>query len=177
MLNRSLLHSNTYGFSPQTKFFIVPQKSLFLMTGLLGFYIIHLPSYYFYRLEANVFSFLFLSKFPFVSFLRHLSYYNLRLSRLFFAKLRLRGLGFKVKRLAPSLFRFYFNMEMFTHFHVPSNVLLRSRKNRMLILSHDLSLLKSLIGHILLLRKAGGYNKRGLWFAKALLFLRKRRKI
>lgn len=173
----SLRKQETYGFSPVTKFFIVPEKALFLLQAPLGFSILKLPSLYFYRSSSKEISFLFLRKQPFVAFLRHLSYFHQRLLKFFFVRLRLRGLGYKFKRFAPFLFRFYFTLEMFTYFHVPSNVLCRSRKGRILLLSNDLALLKSVLAELLLLRKAGGYNKRGLWYSKSLLFLRKRRKI
>lgn len=167
----------TYGFSTATKFFIVPEKALFLLQAPLGFSILKLPSFYFYRCAPQEVSFLFLGKQPFVAFLRHLSYFHQRLSKFFFVKLRLRGLGYKFKRFGPFLFRFYFTIEMFTYFHVPPTILCRSRKGHILLLSNDLARLKSVLGELLLLRQIGGYNRRGLWFAKSLILLRKRRKL
>lgn len=174
-----ILRSNNYGFLKHTKFFIIPEKSLFLVKAPLGFRIIKLPSYYFYKSLSMPYSvsFLFVKKQPFVSFLRHLSHFYQGLLRLFFVRLRFLGLGYKFKRIGACLFRFYFTMEMYTYFHVPKNIICRSRKNRILLLSNDLAILKSVLAQILLLRKAGGYTRRGLWYARTLLFLRKRKKI
>jgi hypothetical protein len=154
--------NETYSFSKQTQFFIIPEKSLFLLQGPLGFCLLRLPSYYFYKSTVTSVSFLFTRKQNFIAFLRHLSYLHQRLLKFFFVRLRLLGLGYKFKRMAAFLFRFYFTMEMFTYFHVPRNVIIRSRKGKILMLSNDLSQLKSVLGQILLLRKVGGYNKRGL---------------
>ena len=158
----SSLKNETYGFSKQTKFYIIPEKSLFLLQGPLGFHLLHLPSFYFYKSHSTSVSFIFIRKQNFISFLKHLSYVHQRLLKFFFVRLRLLGLGYQFKRLTTFLFRFYFTMEMFTYFHVPNNVVVRSRKGKILMVSNDLGLLKSLVAQLLLLKKAGGYNKRGL---------------
>lgn len=173
----SFLKQEIYSFSKQSQFYILPEKSLFLLKGPLGFCLLRLPSYYFYKVESNTISFIFTQKRFFLSFLKHLSYLHQRLLKFFFIRLRLLGLGYRFKKLGNFLFRFYFNMEMFTYFHVPSNVILRSRRGKILLVSNDLSVLKSVLAQILLLKKAGGYNKRGIWYAKSILSLRKRRKL
>lgn len=169
--------NDVYSFSKTTKFYLVPEKSLFLLQGPLGFHLLRLPAYYFYKSTSASVSFIFTRKENFISFLKHLSYLHQRLLKFFFVRLRLLGLGYQLKRLGAFLFRFYFTMEMFTYFHIPSNVVFRSRKGKILMVSNNLSLLKSLVAQLLLLRKAGGYNKRGIWFSRSVLFLRKRRKL
>ena len=91
--------NNTYSFSKRANFFIVPEKSLFLVQNIFGFIIIKLPSYYFYKSTINTVSFIFVGKKYFISFLHHLSYYYERLCKLFFVRLKVKGLGFKLKKI------------------------------------------------------------------------------
>ena len=169
--------NNCYSFGKGARFFIIPEKSLFLVKHMFGFLVIKLPSYYFYKYYDNAISFIFITKYYYISFLKHLSYFYDRLCKLFFVKFKVKGLGYKVKKYGTNLLRFYFTMEMYTYFHVPPNFICRSRKNKVLLISPDLSALKSVLAELLLLKKVGGYNKRGVWYSKGLVFLRKRRKI
>lgn len=176
MATHNWLQTN-YLFNDRAKFFILPNKALFLIKGSLGWCFLHLPSLYFYKLSENKISFIFLNKYYFFSFLKHLSYLYNRLFNFYFIKMSLRGLGYKIKRYGRFLLRFYFTMIDYLYFHLPPNIICKHRKRRMLLISNNLSELKTVMVQILLSKIRGGYSKYGFWHRRKIIFLRKRRKL
>lgn len=166
-----------YSFNDKAKFFIVPDKSFFLIKGSLGCCFLHLPSFYFYKIKQNEVSFIFLNKFYFFSFLKHLSYLYNRMFNFYFIKMSLRGLGYKIRRYGRYLLRFYFTMIDYLYLHLPRNVLCKHRKRRLLLISNNLSTLRTLMVQILLSKIRGGYSKYGFWHKRKIIFLRKRKKL
>lgn len=80
---------------------------LFLSNNITSFSTILLPSFYFFKKASNYLAFLFLDKVIFSSFLT-----NIRLAinaRLYFIKIRVRGLGYRYRSLCYNVHYFFFN--------------------------------------------------------------------
>lgn len=123
---------------------------------------VYLPSFYFYHLGKGTFTLVFLKKFFFVSFLRHLSYLYDRLFNFYFARVRIKGLGYKIRRHCDFLFRFYFTKSEYIYLHLPLGMIARSRRRFIILLSNNLHNIKTLVADIVLLYKRSSYNRRGL---------------
>lgn len=100
------------------------------------------------------------------TFAHRLKAYSLWFSRIFFLKFRMRGLGYRFRRITSSLFRFYFTKTNYIYFHCPSSIYLFSRKRKIILLSSNKHLLHLVFSHILRLHKSGPYNKRGFTFPR-----------
>jgi hypothetical protein len=122
---KSNLLIKKYSLSKNSNLYFVPRKSLLLLKSDVGVVILKLPSYYFYIKHINFFSLLFLQKFFYFSFIRH--FFNLynRLSLLYFLRIKIRGLGYRIRKVANGLYYFFFNYTNMFYFHVPDNVLLQ----------------------------------------------------
>lgn len=134
-----------------------------------------MPSFYLYKVDKNLncMVFSFLSKFFYKSFIKHLFCLSNRLSIIYFVKLRIRGLGFRMRSINDVIFYFFFNYTNFYYIFSPRTLLIRVYKKRMLLLSFDWFLLKLVLSHILLLRKIGPYNMLGLRLRRQIVFLKK----
>ena len=99
------------------------------------------------------------------------------INKIFIVKLKLKGLGYRIKKYCFHLYRFYFTKTNYIYLHVPKYMIIRSRKRRMIIVSNEYSLLRTIFVHILLLKSAGPYNKRGFIFPRAIMFLKQGKKI
>lgn len=106
------------------------------------------------------------------SFFRRLQTYAARFHRLFFFKLKMRGLGYRVRRITRLLYRFYFTKTNYIYLHLPANVWIFLRKRRLFFVSRQKDLLNQLVKHILRLHPPSPYNKRGFTFPR---YLRRRK--
>lgn len=84
----------------------------------------------------------------------------------------MRGLGYRVRKITSSLFRFYFTKTNYIYFHLPPSIFLAIRKRRLFFLSHQKDLLASLVKHILTLHHESPYNRRGFTFSR---YIRRRK--
>lgn len=122
--------------------------------------------------SSNKFRWLFRHATEAKSFYRRLLTYSGSFHRFFFFKLRMRGLGYRIRRLAPLLYRFYFTKTNYIHLHLPLSVFLYLRKRRLFLVSRRRDLLHKLVKHILNLHPPLPYNKRGFSYPR---YLRRRK--
>lgn len=157
-----LIKKFVYNLSLEVNFFFSSLNSLMFIKGLFGMLIVNMPSYFFYSLTFSSISFLFLKRFFFLSFLSHLIYLTKRLFFFNYVRLKIKGIGHRVRKITNYLYKFFFFSTSFFYFYVPQGLIFRLKKKRMLMVSNDLSVLKHVLGHILLLKQLTAYRKRGL---------------
>jgi hypothetical protein len=155
--------------------FIVSKKlSIFFLKGALGFFSFYLPSSFLIKQDKSSYSFLFLNFNFFKSFINNFfTLYN-NLYIIYSLKLKIRGLGFRIRKINDSLFYFFFNYTNLFYFHIPFNILIKIYKKRIILLSNDFQLLKTIFIKILFLKKLGPYRLLGFRFPKQIIFLKKR---
>jgi len=56
--------------------------------------------------------------------------------------------------------------------HIPKNIIIKTRKRKLLLLSNDLFALKIILAHLLLLKKLSIYRIRGLVYPKQVIMLK-----
>lgn len=165
-----LVNNSVYKLSLDFDFFFSKFSNLLYIKGFFGVLVVVLPSYYFFKFNNNNFlSFLFLDRFFFVSFISHFLYLARRLFFFNYVRLKIKGIGHRVRKVSNFLYKFFFFSASFFYFHVPFGLIFRLKKKRMLLLSNDLDLLKKVLAHILLLKKVTAYRKRGLLTFKHIL--------
>jgi len=149
-----------------------PQKCLFYIRGILGLLVVKLPSFFFFLYKKNYLSFVFLNRFFFMSVFKHFSYLYKRLFFFNYVKLKIRGLGYRIRKISNYLFCFFFGHTNLFYFHAPKNVILKARKRKLLLLSNNLSVLKTVLAHLLLLKKISVYRIRGLVYPRQIIILK-----
>lgn len=151
------------------------KKSLLFFKGFYGIIILKLPSYYFYNnfKDNAVFSFIFLKRFFFLSLVKLFFVFYNRLFKIYFIRLRIRGLGYRIRKISSNLYYFFFNYTNMFYLHIPHNILIKWYKKRIILVSNDFFLLKLLFSHILLLKKIGPYRLLGLKYPRQIVLLRK----
>jgi len=120
---------------------------------------------------------LFSNHFFYASFLAHLFVCIRKFSAMFFLKLKIRGLGYRIRRYAKALYRFYFTRTNYIYFNVPLNLIVRRRKKKLLLISPDYSLVRLVFAHLMLLHTVGPYNRRGFSYPRQIIFLKPKKKI
>jgi len=168
-----------------TKYFVkidslyyLKNNNLLLLKNKAGYYSFFCPNYLFYKkINENAFKLLFKNKFTFISFIKHFIFSLSNINRIFFIKFKLRGLGYKLRKICNNLYRFYFTRTNYIYVHRPKNILIKSRKKRIILLSNNSNIIHSFFKHLLLLHPIGPYNRKGFHFPKKILILKKGKKI
>lgn len=151
---------------------IVKSKALFFFkwhTAASAF-VLKVPSFCFFKGSSGHLSFSFRSKF-FFKFFTHYFFFLARPS-FFFLRLKVRGLGYRIKNLAPNFFRFFLGTTNLYFFHAPPGIFVRVRRRRMLLVSLCSSLIFLVFSHLLLLKKIIPYQLRGVFFPKQLILMK-----
>jgi len=95
----------------------------------------------------------------YVSFLKCLN--NLFLD-LYFFKLRIKGLGYRLRTIADNFHYIFFNYTNYYYIYIPANLLIKIYKKRLIIISYFWHTLRLFISHLLLLQEIGPYKLYGL---------------
>lgn len=152
-------------------YFSVKHSCLF-MKHILGISYFFLPSYFFWKTNLKAFQLIFINLRFFKSF-----FINLKLCfhtyLIYFLKLKIRGLGYRLRSITDNCHYFFFNYTNYYYFFNPKSLIVKTYKKRMLLLSFNWWMLKVVLSHILLLRKMGPYTLHGLRLVKQIVFLKK----
>ena len=166
------LKTDGFAFSKQTNKLTIKPKPI------KGGKFFILPRTFYYRFQAGQLSFLFTSKFYYKSFMSHLLSLLEAQRTVYLLKLRLRGLGYRIRRYGSFLYRFYFTRTNYIYFHLPQQELMvKRRKKRIFLLSTNYYLVRLVFTNLMLLHKVGPYNRRGFSYPRQIVFLKPIRKI
>lgn len=146
-----------------------------MLKSTLNYSVVYLPSFYFYKKLSNNngFEFLFLNKFFYKSFLRHfLNFYN-SVTICYFFKIKVRGLGYRVRSFTNNFCYFYFNYTNYYFVYLPTNIIIKTYKTRALFFGFNWFLLKLIISNILLFKTLGPYRLLGIRVAKQIILKKK----
>lgn len=118
------------------------------------------------QFPIKTWSILFLNKFSVKQFLVTIfTRYDIFNPLIYYYKLRLKGLGFRIIKHATGLYRFFFNKINYIYFNVPTNIIMHYKQRVLFFLSIHWDILKMVIKHVLALKKLSIYNSRGLWYS------------
>lgn len=154
----------------------------FLFKNLVNLFLIKLPLLFFYKLpnfKNNISTkcqLLFVSKYDYMSFIIAFKT-SLRSSSMFYTiRFKIKGLGLKFKKLTKNLYYFFFNYTNMYYMYIPADILVKRRKKRIILLSRNLTKLKTIFTEILLLKNIGPYRLRGFKYPRQIILLKKKNK-
>lgn len=84
----------------------------------------------------------------------------------YFFKLKLKGLGFRIRKVTDSLIKFFFTSTNFFYLHLPDNLIVKLKKRKIFFISSNLCSLKNIMVELLLLKKLIVYKTRGLVYPR-----------
>lgn len=135
-----------------------------------------MPQLFFFNTNSS-YKFLFTSKHLYSSFLTNLRFYTNCLQQIYFLKLRLKGLGYRIRRFSRRLYRFYFTRTNYIYFHLPIRLIFKKKKKKIILLSTDYHLVRLVFANLMLLHRVGPYNRRGFTYPRQIIILKLVKKI
>jgi len=112
-----------------------------------------MPNYYYLKNDKKKLDILYNNKLIFTNLIKNINVFYNKIMYIYSIRLKLRGLGFKIRRVSKNLYYFFFNYINMFYFYIPENILIKWYKKRLLLLSNDFMLLKLIFSQILLLKK------------------------
>ena len=91
---------------------------------------------------------------------------------MFFVRLKVRGLGYRIRTVSKNLIRFFLGTTNYLFFHVPKDVLARAKRRRLLLVCNNYSNLRLFYVNLLLLKKLIPYQLRGIFFPRQLIIMK-----
>lgn len=162
----------SFNFFNLFNLYFVKLTDSFLIASSVGLFAIKLPFLFFFQTSIKLLSFYFFNKYDHGSILQKLFEIYNRMFFFFFSKLRVKGLGFRLRKFGPFLFRFYFGSTNYIYFHMPKSVLVKLKKRNILLISNNFWKLKLVVAHLLLLREQCAYFLRGVMYPRRTFTLR-----
>ena len=139
-------------------------------------YIIILPFFFYIKKINNGFSFLFNSKYLYKTFLSNILNVFFKYRVVYYFRLRLKGLGFKIRKYMKDLYRFFFGLKHFFYLYVPIGLIFKLRRRKFIVLSDDLVKLNNFFNQLLFLKKMDFYEKNNTFIRPSKIMYIKKRK-
>src|SRR6516225_5765048 len=144
---------NSFKFIKLFNFYMNLVYNIIIIIVKFRFFIFKVPSIFYYKLEGNSYKFIFLKKFFYVSFIKHLFNFYSKCFIFFYFRLKLKGLGYRVFNVTKNLIKIYLNRSNFFYIHMPLCILLKNRTRRLFFISTSKEALSIVIIGILYLKE------------------------
>jgi len=136
------------------------------------YFLFKIPPIFFYKLNNNNYKFLFLNKFFYITFLRHLFNFYSKCFIFYYFRLKLKGLGYRIFNVTKGLIKIFFNRSNFFYIYIPSSILLKYRTRRLFFISTSNEVLSVTVLSILYLKEFVIYRQHGLYYPRQILLIK-----
>jgi len=163
---------NSYKLISNFSYFLNLSYSTIMINLNTRYFVFKLPFLFFYKQNNEMSKFIFLSRFHYITFIKHLFNFYDKLSSFYYFNLKLKGLGYRVFRISKFLIKIFLNRSNFFYMHISSKILLKYRTRRFFFISTDLGTLKVLIINLLLLKEFIIYRVNGIYYPRQILLIK-----
>lgn len=159
-----------------SKFFFFKNNNSVFFRNILGYLKYNMVSSYYVKTKENNIYFLFTKKGVYKNFINNFLFFFNKFFKFFFVKLRLRGLGYRIKKITKKLYRFFFAFNHYFYFHVSRDIFFKHRRRILIMFSNNLVKLNDIFSHLLLLKKLDFYERNNTFIiSRKILFFKKRK--
>jgi len=140
-----------------------------------GVLVLHMPLHFFLRYSTmQSLEFIFTEKIFFTNFIKQFINYLALISKVFFLKIKLKGLGYRIKKYNKSIYRFFVGYNHYFYFYTPLHVIIWYKKRNVIMLSLDKIKLNNIFNQLLLLKKLDFFERTNSFISqKKILYLKK----
>jgi hypothetical protein len=108
------------------KQFNINIKNKYLYLNILNYYNIYkLPKYFLYKKHNNKQELILIDKQFFNNIIMNFFLLYNRLIYIYIVRLKLKGLGFRIRKISNNLYYFFFNYTNMYYFYIPNNILIK----------------------------------------------------
>jgi hypothetical protein len=162
----------TYLFNQNFKYYVNTACNVIWINLNFKYFLLKIPSFFYIKKENKNLKYLFLNKFHYITFLKHLfNYYNSFFCYYYYT-LKLKGLGYRIFRVSQKLIKIFLNRSNFFYLHIPSSILLKYRTRKFFFLSTNYNTLKVMVLHLLFLKEFVIYRLNGIYYTRQIILIK-----
>src|SRR5688500_11202754 len=135
-------------------------------------YLFKIIFYYYIKYNNKNLNLLFINSFFFLTFIKFIFKFYNKCFIYYYFNLKLKGLGYRIKKLSKNLIRIYFNRSNYYYVHIPNTILLKYRTRKSFFISINNASLKLLIYNMLILKKYIIYRFNGLIYSRQIFLMK-----
>jgi hypothetical protein len=157
---------------------IVLSNNVLYLNSKFGLIKFNMPNFFFYKsVNDNYIKFIFSDYHKYNMVFRQIKNEFISYSKVYFFKLKLRGLGYKITSFVNRrLIRFFFAYNHFFYLHVPNRVFFLRLKRKFVFFSNNLAMLNDLFVNLLRLKKMDFYERANTFIVpNKILYIKKRK--
>lgn len=160
-------------------------KFKIIFNKFVNFYFDFFSNFFFVKFLKNVLFFkmprfffcekkkyIFFKKYSLTTFLSNLTRSVSFFFSFFFVRFKMRGLGYRVKHITKNIIRFFIGTTNFYYFVCPTNLYIRARRRKLLLISNEKPLLIVVFLSFFSLKKLVPYKLRGFFFPKQIILMK-----
>lgn len=139
-----------------------------------GVLFLYLPRFFFISENINNLKLSFLSKLNFMNVLKQFLFLCNYYLVLFFFRIKLKGLGYRIRKITKKIYRFFLAYNHYFYFFVPKNVFIWTKKRYLIAVSIDKMKLNNVFSNLVLLKKLDFFERTNSFIVpNKVLFLKK----
>jgi hypothetical protein len=114
-----------YNLNKEIFLYFSEKKKLIYIKGLYGYVVIKIPNYFYFLKDKNKLKLIFNKKSLFIYLIKNIDFLYNKIIYIYNVRLKLRGLGFKIRKVSKNLYYFFFNYINMFYFYLPKNLLMK----------------------------------------------------
>lgn len=154
------------------EFYYSKKLNKFYVLGKFGVSVFYMPSLF---LMKNL-NFIFLSRFFFFSFIKHLFTFVKKVIKIFFFRVYLKGLGYKIRSIKSRILKFFFGWNFFFYLYLPIGVFFRRKGKAISVFSANKQKLNVVLYNLISLKKFDYYERNNMFIIRHKIIYFKKRK-
>lgn len=127
-----------FDFIKSLELYFFQKNNLLVYIYLNVYVILKLFSNIYFKIDKYSFSLIFFDCSNYFAFLKNILFNYNRFFFIYFFRLNLKGLGYRVVKICKNLYKFYFIMSNYYYLHLPLSVLLKYKSRKLFFYSFDL---------------------------------------
>jgi hypothetical protein len=117
--------NKNYILTKKFNIFFSKYNSIIYIKGISGIVCLKLPCIYFFINKSKIKSLIFMNKNLFKSFLTFFLLSYKKLFLLYFIRLKIKGLGYRIRKIVKNCYYFFFNYTNMYYFNIPKNIIIK----------------------------------------------------
>ena len=163
---------NIYKFNQFFNFYFDLNNNKIIIFYKNNYFLLKIPSIFYFKQIKDSYLFIFLNKYYYVTFIKHLfNFYNIFFS-LYFFNLKLKGLGFRIFVVVKNLIKIFLNRSNYYYLHIPASIILKYKTRRFFFLSNNYNDLKAVILNLLFLKEFIIYRISGIYYSRQIILIK-----
>lgn len=165
-----------YILKKQLNLYFSNKNAYIYLKNRIGLIKLKLPSIFYYYKNLTLTKLSLFNNQNFKSLINNLFNSYKKLNLIYFIKLKIKGLGYRFRKLSTNFYYFFFNYTNMYYINLPKNIIIKWYKKRLILVSFDFNLIKLIMSTIIILKKLGPYQIRGLKYPKQIILLKQKKK-